>query len=87
MITNLADLVPHLVVRHNAQTGQTLIISRELKLTGKVLIEEVVLKAVKPEQLGSVRHGSPRKTSGSSAHKRRRTVLEVPLVQTHVLKA
>lgn len=79
--------MPHLVVGHDAQTGQALVIPRELKLTGEMLIEEVVLKAVKPEQLRAVRHSSSRKAGGPSAHKRRRTVLQVSLVQTHVLKA
>lgn len=56
---HLADLMPHLVVRHDTQPGETLVISRELELPREVLVEEVVLEAVEAEELRAVSHRPP----------------------------
>lgn len=56
--THLADLMPHLVVGHDTQTGQALVVPRQLQLPGEVLVEEVVLEAIESEQLSAVGHGS-----------------------------
>ena len=52
--TYLTDLVPHLVVGHDAKAGETLVISRQLQLPGEMFVQEVVLEAVEPEELRTV---------------------------------
>ena len=84
---HLADLMPHLVVRHDTKSGEALVVARQLQLPGEVLVEEVVLETVEAEQLRAVGHRPPWQTGRATAHERRRAVLEISLVKTHVLRA
>lgn len=49
--------MPHLVVGHDTQAGEALVVSGQLQLPREVLVEEVVLEAVEAEELGAVGHG------------------------------
>ena len=48
--------MPHLVVGHDTQAGEALVIPGQLQLPREVLVEEVVLEAIETEELRAVGH-------------------------------